>query len=106
MQHACNASLWLLLAGLEGGRRAGAGRGGGGGWPVLGRRRRRGGGGVVGVELGEEGLVLLVECLRLPPQPLVLLHYVHVLQVQLQVHPLHASRSRSPALKNAQSINS
>jgi len=35
------------------------------------------------LELGEQCLVLLVQDLRLPPQPLVLLHYVAVLQVQL-----------------------
>ena len=41
------------------------------------------------LELGEEGLVLLVQLLRLPPQTLVLLHDEQVLQAQARVHPLH-----------------
>lgn len=35
------------------------------------------------LQLGEEGLVLLVQELRLLPEPLVLLHHVAVLQVQI-----------------------
>lgn len=41
------------------------------------------------LELGEEGLVFLVQELRLLPQPLVLFHDVAVLQVQLRVDPFH-----------------
>lgn len=37
------------------------------------------------LELGEEGLVLLVQLLRLPPQPVVLLHDEQVLQAQAGV---------------------
>lgn len=41
------------------------------------------------LQLGEECLILLVQELGFLPQPLVLLHYVAVLQVQLRVQPLH-----------------
>jgi hypothetical protein len=43
------------------------------------------------LELGEQGLVLLVEQLGRLAQPLVLPHDVAVLQVQLRVQPLHLS---------------
>uniref|UniRef100_A0A0A8XTK6 Secreted protein n=1 Tax=Arundo donax TaxID=35708 RepID=A0A0A8XTK6_ARUDO len=41
------------------------------------------------LELGEQGLVLLVEQQGRLSQPLVLLHDVAVLQVQFRVQPLH-----------------
>jgi hypothetical protein len=41
------------------------------------------------LELGEQGLVLLVEQQGRLAQPLVLLHDVAVMQVQLRVQPLH-----------------
>ena len=50
------------------------------------------GGGGLGeavLELGEQGLVLLVQQQGRLAQPLVLLHDVAVLQVQLRVQPLH-----------------
>ena len=48
---------------------------------------RRAGGGLALLELGEEGLVLLVQLLRLPPHPLVLLHDEQVLQALPLRHP-------------------
>lgn len=42
------------------------------------------------LELGEESLVFLAQQLGLLPQPLILLHYVVVLQIQLCVKPLHS----------------
>ena len=81
---AVTRSLVGLLAGHLGVRAGGGG----------GRSTSRGagaGGGVGGgsgalrfaLELGEEGLVLLVQLLRLPPQPVVLLHAdEQVLQAQ------------------------
>ena len=41
------------------------------------------------LELGEEGLVFLVEQGSLLPQPLVLLNHVAVLQVEFGIQPLH-----------------
>jgi len=86
-------SLGLLLAGrlraIAGSRVAAAGTGGRG---VLGRRRRRRGELLLALELGEEGLVLLVQLLHLPPQPLVRVHHAQVLQAQVRVHPIHLSR--------------
>jgi hypothetical protein len=83
-----------VRAGGGGGRSTsrGAGAGGGGGGGGSGALR-------FALELGEEGLVLLVQLLRLPPQPLVLLHDEQVLQAQARrrVHPpLHISSLRSP----------
>ena len=55
------------------------------------------GGGGLGeavLELGEQGLVLLVQQQGRLAQPLVLLHDVAVLQVQLRVEPLHGCCSR------------
>jgi hypothetical protein len=52
---------------------------------LVGRRRP----GEALLELGEQGLVLLVQQLRLLAQLLVLLHDEAVLQVQLRVQPVH-----------------
>lgn len=62
---------------------------------VRGRTRTFLGVGEPVLQLGKERLVLLVEELRLLPQPLVLLHYAAVLQIQLRVQLLHLRDFRS-----------